>query len=86
MKIELAQVEKQTGLLTNVRGYGTHIGFDLQSEKVTDSLQRWLWKSGFNVAKVGPNTLGLRPSLTLGIEDAGKFRTSLLYYSPNFEK
>lgn len=69
-----------------MRGYGTHLGFDFKNQKITDSVQRWLWKTGFNVHKVGPTTLGLRPSLTLSIEDVAKFRDSLMFYSPNFEK
>jgi 4-aminobutyrate aminotransferase/(S)-3-amino-2-methylpropionate transaminase len=86
LKLELGQIEKDKHLIHNIRGYGTHIGFDLKNEKTCDSVQRWLWRCGFNLHKVGPKTLGLRPSMTLSIEEAGKFRTALKHYSPNFEK
>lgn len=86
LKLELNEVAKDTGLLTNIRGYGLHIGFDLPSSKLADSVQRWMWKSGFNLHKVGPRQLGLRPSLTLSIEEAGQFRTALRHFHPNFEK
>jgi 4-aminobutyrate aminotransferase-like enzyme len=29
LKIELARVEKDKGLISNVRGYGTYLGFDV---------------------------------------------------------
>ena len=28
LKIELDRMQNETGLISNVRGYGTHIGFD----------------------------------------------------------
>jgi 4-aminobutyrate aminotransferase-like enzyme len=45
LKIELDRVSvEKPGLVKNVRGYGTHLGFD--SDK-PDSLQRWFYKTGF---------------------------------------
>lgn len=41
LKIELGNIERETGLIENVRGNGTFIGFDVVSED-TDSVMRWL--------------------------------------------
>lgn len=82
LKIELERVGNETGLVKNLRGYGTHLGFDCPS---SGSLQRWLYKTGFNLHKCGPNTFGLRPSLTLNPKEGAEFRKSLFHYHPNFE-
>jgi 4-aminobutyrate aminotransferase-like enzyme len=86
LKIELNRIERDKELLTNIRGYGTHIGFDLNNETVCDSLQRWLWKCGINVHKVGPRQLGLRPPLTVTIPELALLREALMHYHPNHEK
>jgi 4-aminobutyrate aminotransferase-like enzyme len=31
LKIELDRVQKETGLISDVRGYGTHLAFDCES-------------------------------------------------------
>jgi len=85
LKIELNNIANKTGLISEIRGYGTHLGFDCRNEEVTNSLQRWLFKSGVHVLKCGPNTLGLRPSLVLGVQDAAKFRDIMNLYSPNHD-
>ena len=70
MKIELDRIGRETGLMDGcVRGYGTHLGFDLQNEEVADSLQRWFFATGIQALKCGPRTIALRPSLTLGVFD-----------------
>lgn len=82
----MGRIEKETELIKNVRGYGTHLSFDLESVKKTNSVQRWLFRSGIHVLKSGPTSLGLRPSLILGCKDAAILRESLIHYHPNFEK
>lgn len=69
-----------------MRGYGTHLGFDCNSEAQADSVQRWLFRSGILALKCGPKTIGLRPSLVLGAQDAAVLRNALGHYHPNFEK
>lgn len=54
LKIELDRVQKETGLISDVRGYGTHLAFDCESAQLADLLQRWLLRSGINVLKCGP--------------------------------
>jgi 4-aminobutyrate aminotransferase-like enzyme len=85
LKIELDRVARETGEISNVRGYGTHLGFDCSSPARADSIQRFLFKVGVHVLKCGPQTIGIRPSLELGVKDAAVFREALLHYHPNFE-
>jgi len=81
----LDRVGAEKGLIGNVRGYGTHLGFDFASEKSAQSVQRWLFKSGVHALLCGPKTLALRPSMTLGVKDCAVFRDALMYYHPNHE-
>jgi len=84
LKIELNRLGKMhEGLVTDVRGYGTHLAFDTARP---DSLQRWFFKTGINVQKSGENTIALRPSVNLSVHDAAVFRGSLENYHPNFEQ
>jgi len=85
LKIELDRVGKETGHISNVRGYGTHLGFDCQTADKADSIQRFLFKAGIHALKCGPKTIGLRPSMTLGFNDCAALREAILHYHPNFE-
>lgn len=38
LKIELARIEKEKGTVTNVRGYGTFLGFDTPSPHIAESM------------------------------------------------
>jgi len=38
LKIELNRVEKEKGIIRNVRGYGTFLGFDSSRPGITESL------------------------------------------------
>ena len=80
LKIELGNVAKEKGDITNIRGMGTYIGFDVNGD--TDNMMRWLMKRGVLVAKTGPNTIGLRPALILGPTQAANLREALKYYDP----
>lgn len=86
LKIELARVEKERGIISNIRGYGTFIGFDAQSPEVADTLQAWFFRSGINLLRCGELTFGLRPALILGPKQGAILRDNLLYYSPNFPR
>ena len=86
LKIELLRVQRDLGLISNVRGYGTFLGFDVQNPDVADSLQRYFFRSGINLLRCGALTFGLRPALILGPKQAAILRDNLLYYSPNFPK
>ena len=86
LKIELARVEKERGIISNVRGYGTFIGFDTPSPEVADNLQKYFFRSGINLLRCGPLSFGLRPALILGPTQGAILRDNLLHYSHNFPK
>ena len=85
LKIELDRVGAEKGLISNVRGYGTHLGFDFANERTAQSVQRWLFKSGIHALMCGPKTMALKPSLTLGVQDGAVLRDALIHYHPNHE-
>lgn len=77
LKIEL----ERTGHVSNLRGYGTHLAFDCEDANL---MQLWLWRNGINVMKCGPNTIGLRPALSLGCYDAAHLRNAMFHYNAAF--
>ena len=86
LKIELARVQKERGIIENVRGYGTFIGFDVPNPEVADNMQKWFFRSGINLLRCGPLSFGLRPALILGPKQGAVLRDNLLHYSHNFPK
>lgn len=82
LKIELGNIQRDTGLIQNVRGSGTYLGFDCE-QRNADSLHSWLNKAGVNVARIGPKTFGLRPALILGPSHAAALREALRNFHPN---
>jgi len=85
LKIEIIRAAKEKGFISNVRGQGNFIGFDVD-ERLTDNFQHWLLKSGIHLIKCGPKSYGLRPALILGPTHAANFRESILNYHPNFKQ
>ena len=85
LKIELGNVEKDRGLIKDVRGNGTYIGFDVVEVDQTDSMMRWLLKRGIVASKTGPQTIGIRPALTLGPSHAKHLREAVKYFNPNHD-
>lgn len=86
LKIELNRVEKEKGIIQNVRGYGTFIGFDVENAEVGETMQKWFFRSGINLLRCGDQTFGLRPALILGPKQGAILRDNLLHYSPNFPR
>jgi 4-aminobutyrate aminotransferase / (S)-3-amino-2-methylpropionate transaminase len=84
LKIELNRIERDTGFISNVRGYGTYLGFDCPNEEVAKAMQLWFFRSGINLLRCGPRTFGIRPSLTLAPKHGALLRDNLFYFSPNF--
>jgi len=80
LKIELENAARDKGQIGEIRGYGTAIAFDCLNQEVTDSMQLWLLKTGITTARIGPNTLGLRPALILGPSHAANLRESVRSY------
>ena len=66
----------------NVRGLGTAIAFDCVD---ANSMQSWLLSRGITVARVGSNTLGLRPALVLGPAHAAHLRDAIRDYHVNHD-
>ena len=85
LKIELNNIERDChNIISNVRGNGTFIGFDVANPHSADLIQLWLLKSGVSVLRTGPASFGLRPALTLDCKDAAHLRNALKHFSPNF--
>jgi acetylornithine/succinyldiaminopimelate/putrescine aminotransferase len=84
LKIELGNIERDLGgLVRNVRGNGTYLGFDVQSRREADLIQSWLLKCGILVGRSGPSTLSLRPALCMLPLEAKHLREALKNYSPH---
>ena len=83
LKIELNNIERDTGLINDVRGNGTFLGFDITDPEQTDSMHKWLLKRGIVTAKVGPSTIGIRPALILGPSHAANLREAIKSFHPN---
>ena len=83
LKIELNNIVRDTGVISDVRGNGTFLGFDVTDASQTDSMHRWLLKQGIVTAKVGPSTIGLRPALILGPTHAAALREAIRSFHPN---
>ena len=85
LKMELGHIQRDLGSISNVRGAGTYIGFDVENGQ-SDSMMRWLQKRGIIVSKTGPETLGVRPALVLQPKHAASLRDALKQYHPNHEE
>lgn len=83
LKIELNNIARDTGVISDVRGNGTFLGFDLSDPSHADSMHRWLLKRGIVTARAGPATLGLRPALILGPSHAAHLREAVRSFHPN---
>lgn len=85
LKVELGHIERDTGLIGNVRGNGTFIGFDAYDQHSADSIQKWCQKQGILLTRSGPKTFGLRPALILEPKHAAHLREALSAYHPNHD-
>ena len=83
LKIELGNIERDMGIIRNVRGNGTFLGFDVQDTKNADLIQSWLLKAGVLVGRSGPETLSLRPALCMLPHEAKHLREALKNYTPH---
>lgn len=86
LKIELGRIEQEKGVIHNLRGYGTFLGFDTASVRSAEVLQKWFFRSGIHLLRCGPTTFGLRPALILGPKQAALLRDNMWNYSPNFTR
>jgi len=86
LKIELENAAAHKKDISNIRGHGTAIAFDLGSSEAADSMQHWLMKRGIVVGRVGPETLGLRPALICGPSHVASLRDAVKAYHPNHDQ
>lgn len=71
-KNNLRIISKENGnILSNVRGKGNMLAFDLGSKKNRDSLVNYIRNQGIFVSASGENTVRLRPTLTV---NSGHYR------------
>ena len=85
IKTELNRINKQKRVFTNLRGYGTYLAFDVEDHKRAQHLQKFLLRNGILLGMIGPQTLGLRPSLLLEPLHAAHLRDSIDNYQPNLD-
>lgn len=86
LKIELGNIARDQKTISNVRGVGTAIAFDLPDADLAQSMQSWLLKNGIVVSRVGPTSLGLRPALILGPSHAANLRDVMKCYHVNHDQ
>ena len=84
LKIEFERVQREKGLIDNIRGHGTFLAFDCNSERDAHHLQQWFLNTGIHLLRCGPATFGLKPSLKFNGYNAAILRDSLLNYSPHY--
>lgn len=83
LKVELNHIQRDKGLITDIRGNGTFIGFDVESSELAESMRSWLQKNGIQVSRSGPRTFGLRPSLVLEPKHCAALRDAITAFHPN---
>jgi len=86
LKIELGNIERDMGIVRNVSGNGTYLGFDVLSQKEANLIQSWLLKRGILVGRSGPSTLALRPALCALPHEVKHLREALKNYNPNHDR
>ncbi len=66
----LEELQSRHEEITNVRGRGMFIAFDLPTGKERDRFRERCWKNGLAVLKSWPRSIRFRPPLTLSKEEA----------------
>ena len=86
LKIELGNIEReQKGLIHNIRGNGTMLGFDTRDSEMAASMYRWLLKQSIMVNMCSPTTLAVRPALICGPSDAAHLRNAMQAFHVNHD-
>ncbi len=68
----LEKLQAECPVITNVRGRGLLLAFDLPDEKARDSLRQRCWERGLATLPCGPRSVRFRPALVFSQEDAKK--------------
>jgi len=69
---ELLAIQESSGAVTNVRGRGLMLAFDLPDGAQRDELRDRCWETGLATLACGERSVRFRPSLTFSAEDVGK--------------
>jgi L-lysine 6-transaminase len=65
----LEKLQAECPAITNVRGRGLLLAFDLPDERARDSLRQSCWEAGLATLPCGPRSVRFRPSLVFAQED-----------------
>jgi len=76
LKKKLAQVQKKSGIISDIRGMGLLIGIEL-SLPVAVEVKQKCFENGYLVGSIGANVLRIAPPLILSKRDAASFVTAL---------
>ncbi|MFQ5716490.1 MAG: L-lysine 6-transaminase, partial [Nitrospinales bacterium] len=68
----LAKLAETFEIMSNLRGRGLMIAFDLPTSAARDKFRALLWENGCLVLACGERSIRLRPPLNLTVEEAGK--------------
>jgi L-lysine 6-transaminase len=71
-KAGLDELQERVSQVTNVRGRGLLLAFDLPDGEVRDLLRQRCWADGLATLPCGPRSVRFRPSLVFSEEDAGR--------------
>ena len=69
---ELLAIQESFDAVTNVRGRGLMLAFDLPDGAQRDELRDRCWETGLATLACGERSIRFRPSLTFSAEDLGK--------------
>jgi len=71
-KTALAELEREFADVTNVRGRGLILAFDMPDGESRDRLRQRCWERGFATLACGPRSVRFRPSLVFSEADVDK--------------
>jgi L-lysine 6-transaminase len=71
-KLELEKLQEEFSAVSNVRGRGLMLAFDLPNESVRDTFRQQCWEAGFATLACGLQSVRFRPSLVFGEDDMEK--------------
>jgi L-lysine 6-transaminase len=72
LKQELNRLQADFRQVSNVRGLGLFLAFDLPDGDTRDKVRQACWEAGFATLPCGPRSIRFRPSLTFSEADAEK--------------
>ncbi len=71
-KLELEKLEQEFATVSNVRGLGLMLAFDLPDGDARDAFRQRCWEAGLATLACGSRSVRFRPPLVFGEEDVEK--------------